>query len=184
MVRGRRKGGFSSGARVIGVDAAPSLIDAARERAEGDHRQQYLLGDARKVAEVLAPIVKPGEADAALIILAAQDLDPLEPVLNQLVKQLKVGGRVVLVMTHPCFRPPRESDWGQMADGRWCRQVAAYASEQHHAIHTGAQQQSHHFHRPLSYYLNCLSSAGLSFVANRRDFAAMAWQCWFRPGRS
>ena len=158
----------AQGSEVLGLDGAPSLIAAAQQRATSD-RETFITGDAHQITDLLKPVMQQRLADTAMIILAAQDLDPLESILKQLHQLLKPGGNCALLVTHPCFRPPRQSDWGRMSDQRWCRQIASYLSPQSYDIvtHPGrsggdSAASSTHFHRPLSYYLNSLARAGFS----------------------
>ena len=39
-------------------------------------------------------------------------VDPLEPALASAAWALRPGGRLALLLTHPCFRIPRQSGWG------------------------------------------------------------------------
>ena len=84
---------------MVGVDASPKLIAAAEARSVGDER--YIVGDARDLAGSLGD--QP-PFDAAAVVLALQDLDPIEPVLAGLATHVRPGGTLVVVVTHPCFR--------------------------------------------------------------------------------
>ncbi len=70
------------------------------------------MGDVRDLNTVLdeAQIERP--LDAAAVVMALQDLDPIAPVLAGAAQAVRPGGRVVLALTHPCFRIPRRSTWG------------------------------------------------------------------------
>ena len=93
------------GMEVVGVDASPSLVAAATGRA--GYRERYVVGDARTLDAVL-----PGQRfDHAALVMAVQDLDPIEPVFAGVRALVKPGGRVVVVMTHPCFRIPKRTSW-------------------------------------------------------------------------
>lgn len=94
--------------RYTGVDASRSLIRLAVERHASCG--QFLMGDARRLDRV--PGLKPASFDAVVMMLAIQDMDPLEDVLRSVAWALKLGGRTVITMTHPCFRVPRQSGWG------------------------------------------------------------------------
>ncbi len=45
-------------------------------------------------------------------MLSIQDMDPLSDVLESAAWAPNLDGRVVILMTHPCFRVPRQSGWG------------------------------------------------------------------------
>src|SRR3712207_3001583 len=95
-------------ARYTGVDVSSKLIQFARQHH--GNRARFLLGDARKLAEVRE--LRQGEFDAAVFLLSIQDMNPLLAVLQSAAWAVKQGGRAVLLMTHPCFRVPRQSGWG------------------------------------------------------------------------
>lgn len=153
-----------AGMEVVGVDASPSLIEAARTRA--GHRERYVVGDARTLDAVL-----PGQRfDHAAVVLALQDLDPIEPVFAGLRALVKPGGRIVMVMTHPCFRIPKRTSWGFDEEvGVQYRRLEAYMSPMALPIRTHPGQvndssSTTSFHRPLHHYLTALGTAGLAVV--------------------
>ncbi len=152
------------GVRVTGVDVAPALIDAARRRNESDRLAiDYRVGDARRLAEV----VDSGAFAGALCILAIQNLAPLSPVWEGCWRALAPGGRLVVVLMHPCFRVPRTSQWGwDERAARQYRRIERYLSSARTEIqiHPGADpsQTMPTFHRPLQAYVNTLGSAGLT----------------------
>ncbi len=151
------------GARVTGVDAAPALIAAAERRNDTDRLAvEYRVGDARRLADV----VPAGEFDAAVCVLAIQNIAPLSPVWEGCRRALKPGGKLVVVMMHPCFRIPRASHWGwDERGGLQYRRIDQYLSSSRADIqvHPGADpsQTTPSFHRPLQAYVNTLGSAGL-----------------------
>jgi SAM-dependent methyltransferase len=149
----------------VGVDASPSLIDSAKERST--KLERYVVGDATMLHEVLDST----PFDGATAVLALQDLDPLQPVFEGVVSVLKPGARLVIVLTHPCFRIPKRSGWGFDEDaGVQYRRVEAYLSPQRLPIitHPGRPDdgsRSWSFHRPLSEYVTTLGNAGFGVVA-------------------
>ncbi len=149
----------------VGVDASPTLIKAAKSRAKPE--ETYVLGDARELDKVLA-----GERfDHAALIMAIQDVDPLQPVLSGVAALVKPGGRVVVVMTHPCFRIPKRATWGfDEETGVQFRRLEGYLSPLKLPIktHPGIPADSGSttsFHRPLSTILNAFGVAGLAVTA-------------------
>lgn len=152
-----------AGARVIGIDVAPALIAAAERRNQSDRLAiEYRVGDARRLGEVVA-----GEPfDAAVCVLAIQNIAPLSPVWEGCRRALKSSGKLVVVMMHPCFRVPRQSHWGWDESGSLqYRRIDRYLSSSRADIqvHPGADpaQTTPSFHRPLQAYVNTLGSAGL-----------------------
>lgn len=152
-----------AGARVTGVDAAPALIAAAERRNQGDRLAiDYRVGDARRLGEAVAG----GQFDAALCVLAIQNISPLSPVWEGCRRALRDGGRLVVVMMHPCFRIARHSHWGwDERGGLQYRRIEQYltSSRADIQIHPGADpaQTTPSFHRPLQAYVNTMGSAGL-----------------------
>jgi SAM-dependent methyltransferase len=93
-----------AGARVVGVDLATGLIEAAR-RVGGPI--EYHVADARE----LMPLGLTG-FDAATCTLALMNIEPLEPALKGIHAALKPGARFVSVILHPAFRNPGQTSWG------------------------------------------------------------------------
>lgn len=148
-------------ARYTGVDASGKLLEFARKRygAQGI----FLDGDARDLSKT--PTLAAGTFDAAVMMLAIQDTDPVEGVCRSLAWALKPGGRAVIAMTHPCFRVPRQSGWG-WDEGRKLqyRRVDRYLTTL--AVPMKAFDGSQggtttSFHRPLATYVNGFAAAGL-----------------------
>ena len=153
----------AKGAGAVGVDLAPSLIHAARQRMIDPKLESYHLGDARKLED--GPF-SPDSFDAALCVLAIANMTPLSPVWQGCYRLLKPGGRLVVVLLHPCFRIPRKSDW-EWDEARQIqyRRIESYMTSEKIGIQThpgsNPDQQTHTFHRPLQAYVNTLGSAGL-----------------------
>jgi len=155
------------GARYIGVDASEKLIRYAREHHSGQGR--FLVADARRLAAT--PGLQAGSFDAATFLLSIHDMDPLEPVLESAAWALREGGRVVLLMTHPCFRVPRQSGWGWDEERKLrYRRVDRYLTPLPVPMTARAETRggvTRSFHRPLEMYVNGLAAAGLFVDAMR-----------------
>jgi SAM-dependent methyltransferase len=157
-----------SGAAVLGVDASPALVAAATARAGRGER--YLVGDVRELGKVLGGKT----VDHAAMIMVAQDLDPLDPVLAGIAAAMPSSGRLVIALTHPCFRAPRRTGWGWDAEaGSQYRRIDGYLSpfsvrlRTHPGAPPGTPEAAQHtlsVHRPLSVYLNALGQAGFAVV--------------------
>src|SRR3954465_882042 len=74
------------GLKVTGVDAAPELIRAARER--GPAEIPYHVADARDLS-----FLPDGSFDAAACVLAIQNIHPIQPVFEHVARVLKDRGR-------------------------------------------------------------------------------------------
>lgn len=144
-----------------GIDASPSLLRLARLH-HGD-AGRFMLGDARRLRAIAS--ISQGEFDAAVFLLSIQDMDPLPSVLESVAWVLRGGGRLVILMTHPCFRVPRQSGWGWHEERKLhYRRVDRYLTPLSVPIkeHPGQSRGvSISFHRPLQQYINTLSECGL-----------------------
>lgn len=154
-------------ARYTGIDISPTLVKMARQR----HRAhgQFIQGDARRLARVKE--MRPQMFDAALFLLSIQDMSPLHDVIESSAWVLKPTGRLVIIMTHPCFRIPRQSGWG-FDEGRNLRfrRVDSYLkplSIPMKAYESSASGKTISFHRPLETYINTLAESGFRITALR-----------------
>ena len=85
-------------------------------------------------------------------------------------RALRVGGRAVIVMMHPCFRVPRQSSWDwDYGKKIQYRRIDRYARPLDIPIATrpgrDPSQHTTFHHRPLADYINALGAAGLAVVA-------------------
>lgn len=149
-----------SGAQVTGVDLSRQLIQIARKRSPRAIR--YLVGDARRLDSL------PGQSfDAAVCILAAQNIDPIKPVFAECARLLRPGGCLVMVISHPAFRIPRQSSWHWDEKRKLlCRLVDRYLAPLKIPVdirpfRQPGQKLTWTYHRPLQNYINGLSAAGL-----------------------
>ena len=149
----------SAGTRYTGVDASRRLIAFARRHHGAQGR--FVVGDATRLREVQG--VEEGACDAAVFLLSIQDIDPLEGALRSAAWALRPGGRMVMLMTHPCFRIPRQSGWGWDAGRRLrYRRIDRYLTPlavPMKAYGRGGATRS--YHRPLGAYVNGLAACGL-----------------------
>ncbi len=147
----------SAGAHVTGADIAPELIAIAKK-----------LGPA-SITYIAAPASRmplPDESfDAAICVLALQNIKDLSGALAQVSHLLKENGSFVIVLNHPAFRIPRHSQWGFDADASvQFRRVDRYLSETSYQIqmHPGADPSATtlSYHRPLQLYMKELAKHG------------------------
>jgi len=150
---------------VVGVDASPKLIAAAKARGGADQRVRFVVRDARRLGDLAA-----AQFDAAACVMAVHDLEAIDELFAQMSRALRPGGRAVVILLHPCFRIPRQSDWGwdETKKTRY-RRIDRYASPLSIPIatHPGRDPQQHtlFYHRPLADYINALGRAGLAIIA-------------------
>jgi ubiquinone/menaquinone biosynthesis C-methylase UbiE len=149
-----------AGAEVTVVDASAKLIAAAKRRHRSERNARFLVGDARRLPSVAG--LEPGSFDGAAFLLSIQDMDPLDDVVRGIDWALADRARVVVLMTHPAFRQPRHSGWGQ-DEGRKLtyRRVDAYLGEMAVPMKSlGGGPATRSFHRPIGAYVNALADAG------------------------
>lgn len=151
--------------KVTGIDASPRLIAAAKARHGGDKRVVLITGDA-----CVPGAWADGSHDAAVCVMAVHDVADPVALFSTMARALKPGGRVVVVMMHPCFRIPRQSHWGWDADQKiQYRRLDAYASPRDIAITThpgkASGEQTIFHHRPLADLLTAIGKGGLAVTA-------------------
>lgn len=155
---------------VLGVDASPLLIDAAKQRKDEDEKtaasMRFEVADARDLARWANETL----FDAAVCILAIQNIDPIEPVFANVARLIKPKGRFVMAMMHPCYRQPKQAHWDWDPEKKvQYRRVDRYLKSYKEPIqmHPGSDPGVHtwSFHRPLQAYVRALAKAGLMIDA-------------------
>lgn len=150
-------------AEVTGIDAAESMIQAARQR--GPETIRYQIADATNPHGLPS-----SHFHAAACVLAIQNIHPLPTVFSGVARLLVPGGRFVMAMTHPCFRGPGETHWGWDGEKKvQYRRVDRYLVPRKTPIvtHPGSDptQYTWTFHRPIEDYVKSLSRAGMMLDA-------------------
>lgn len=148
-----------SGRSVVGVDAAPSLVQAAKLKRI--RQADFFVGDAQQLPRL--PIQR---FSSASCILAVQNIEDAAAAFGQVSERLEEGAPFVIAMNHPCFRQPRQSGWGWDEERKiQYRRVDRYLQpyEMEILAHPGKQPSvsTPSYHRPLSFYVNALASVGL-----------------------
>lgn len=143
---------------VIGADISKELISKACAQTPGT--TFYAVP-----ASTLS-FAKDGEFDAALCVLALQNIDDIGAVFKEVKRVLKPKGRFVFVLNHPTFRVLKRSSWGwdDTAMAQY-RRVDGYLSSAKIAVdmHPGKAKKSDtiSYHRSLQDFFKALSGAGL-----------------------
>ncbi len=140
-----------------GMDISKELLQRAKKRS--DRLIQYTLADASE-----ADLLKGESFDAVVCLLALQNIEKLDLVFENVSRLLNPGGKFVAVVTHPCFRIPRQTHWGWDEEKRMqYRRIDHYASEIEIPIiappFSDSDRYTVTYHRPLQTYVQALSKA-------------------------
>ncbi len=150
------------GAHYIGVDLSRRLIAEARRKQARNGR--FLVGDATALPD--HRLLADGGFDAASFLLSIQDINPLEAAIAEAARLLRPGGRLAMVMLHPCFRVPRQSGWGwDEGRGLKFRRLDSYLSPLAVPMQAHGRGTTRSYHRPLETYVSALNREGLAVTA-------------------
>lgn len=143
----------------LGIDLAPGLISDARHKNKKPNYAFEVMDAARPLRQA-----EPVFTHAA-IILALQNMANAQTALKNAANFLVPGGRLVIVLNHPCFRIPRQSGWGtEERTKQQYRWINRYLSPLKIPITmTPGRQQSEvtwSFHYSLQDYSAMLATAG------------------------
>jgi 2-polyprenyl-3-methyl-5-hydroxy-6-metoxy-1,4-benzoquinol methylase len=155
------------GARVIATDFSEKLLEQAKKRSvDLTGRIEYLFIDATNEEQLL----ELGERrfDAVVCNMAIMDIATIEPLMSALSRLLKVDGRFVFSVMHPCFNNSKvklameeEDRDGEIVTDYYVR-VSKYiviAPQKGLAI-IGQPVPQYYFHRPLNVLFNTCFHAG------------------------
>ncbi len=159
----------SKGMQVKGLDVSEELIGFARTRSKPSIN--YHLADARK-----PDTFKEAHFDVVVCLLALQNMEEIETIFQNVSRWLKPDGRFVMVVTHPCFRIPRQTHWGWDEEKKIeYRRVDRYASDLSIPIITppvaGSSGHTLTHHRSLQTYFTALAGAGM-WVEGLKEWAS------------
>lgn len=144
-----------------GVDLSKKLVDEAK-RTTKRALCSFVVSDAS--AKKL-PVDK-HDFDRACFILSLQNMENGEAAIANAARHLQEGGKLLIVLNHPCFRIPRQSAWGVDAAAKLqYRRVNRYLTPMNIPlqINPGKGEKSaifYSYHHPLSHYSEWLSKRG------------------------
>jgi SAM-dependent methyltransferase len=109
------EGGYSrrlaqQGARVMGIDGSPTLIEFARQRAA---QEQVAVTHETRNANRLDGLAD-GSFDLALAAMSLMDVEDYGGAVREIHRVLRPGGELLMSVTHPCF-DGRGSRWHKEA---------------------------------------------------------------------
>jgi SAM-dependent methyltransferase len=146
------------GHQVIGIDASPSMLAAARE---ADLKMDLRLADAAAL-----PLAD-ASADLVIAFMSLQDIDAMEQAVREVARVLEPKGAFCLAIVHPLNSAGRFEE--RAADARFI--IEGSYLEPHPRIDTierdGLQMTFTSRHRPLSAYFAALQAAGFVIEALR-----------------
>lgn len=154
------------GANVVAFDFSQSFLSRARERTPAGMSIVYKHIDATNKEQLL--LLGQRQFDAAVANMALMDIAVIDPLLSALSKLLKIGGRFVFSITHPCFN----SNGSQLMAEQVFRdetltivqsvKVTEYLtpSTQKGIGIVGQPAAHYYFHRSISLLLNTCFTAG------------------------
>lgn len=150
-----------AGARYLGIDLSRKLIQFAKKH-NTEPGARFQVGN---LADHDLPVtVGTDRFDACVFLLSLQDMHPMQHALQNAIRMLRPGGRIVLLLTHPCFRIPRQSGWG-WDGGRKLqyRRIDQYLSPLQVPMqpHQGSGGITRSYHWPLSSYVTELANQGM-----------------------
>jgi len=157
------------GMHVEGLDSSEELIRLARTRSKPSIR--FHLADARE-----KNTFEKSHFDGIACLLALQNMEEIGSTFQNVARWLKPEGRFVMVVTHPCFRIPRQTHWGWDEEKKIeYRRVDRYASDISIPIITpplaGSKGHTLTYHRSLQSYFTALAGAGL-WVESLEEWAS------------
>jgi len=162
-----------AGGRITGIDASDKLIAIAQQRHGKDG--EFYVGNVTKLSQESGFV--PESFDKAVFLLSIQDINPLLRALQSAAWALKADGTLVILMTHPAFRIPRQSGWGfdEKRKLRY-RRVDAYLTPNEIPLkpYPGQTGVSVSYHRPLQEYFSALKQAGF-VVEDLRELSTAQW---------
>jgi SAM-dependent methyltransferase len=150
------------GHTVVGVDASPTMVEAARAR---EPSIEVLLADAAKL-----PFAD-GFCDLAIAFMSPQDIDDLDGAFREAARVLEPGGRFVFAIVHPLNSA---GAFASDADDAPFVVAGSYLDRRPHEVtfeRDGLTMRFVSEHRPIETYARALEAAGLAIEALREPKA-------------
>jgi SAM-dependent methyltransferase len=167
----------SEGHRVVGLDASPSLIAAARS---ADRAIDFVRADA--AALPLADAC----ADLAIAFMSLHDIDAMPAAVREIARVVRPGGRFCMAIVHPLNSAGRFASLAPDAPfvihGSYLDQFTFSDVVER----DGLSMTFHSVHRPLQSYFEALEAAGLLIERLREPSVPEAIvtrdssRCWLR----
>ncbi len=147
-----------------GIDISKGLIQEAK-RLDQNKFHEYFVGDATQPYAV-----KKKDFSHATVLLALQNIEDPKRVFSNIANHLISQGILILVLNHPSFRIPRQSQWGIDEQNKLqYRKMNGYLSPlkipmQMPPSNGETSEVTWSFHYPLSSYSKWLYDTGFDTV--------------------
>lgn len=156
------------GAKVAAVDASAPGIERARARERAEPLGiEYSVSDAASI-----PGLASGTFDVVVCNRALMDMSEVVAPIREVARLLRAGGRLVASLSHPCFDVPDASSWlweRKDYETKFSRRVGQYRrpfeATSLWKVPDRPDFRTRSYHRPLSWYVRELWSAGLAVTA-------------------
>ncbi|GAB2990068.1 class I SAM-dependent methyltransferase [Saccharothrix stipae] len=161
------------GHRVTGIDASPTLVEAARQ---ADPEGRYLLADS---ADLPFPDYS---FDLVIAYCVLMDVDDLPGTVGEIGRVLEPGGKLCLAITHPI------TNTGSHRNGLFVLDRPYFGRHRFEAEveRDGMLMKFSGWNHPLSAYTTALEESGLLVEALREpqvDNDPIPWHMWIRATR-
>jgi ubiquinone/menaquinone biosynthesis C-methylase UbiE len=157
------------GAKVTAVDDSPRMVKNAQARDPGNSLKiRYLVSDAARLTAVDG-----SSFDLVFANMSLMDIEDGEGAIKEVSRVLKIGGRFVASISHPCFDNGSNSGWiaakSTQESPKVFRRIRSYRNPFSENIPWKVAEKERKytraFHRPLNWYARVLRSNGMSIVA-------------------
>ena len=155
------------GGHVIAVDASERMIEHAKARSAGHPGQiEFRVCDCTDGEQLLT--LGERRFDHVVCTMALMDMAEIEPLVSASAKLLKVGGRFVFSMLHPCFNSgltkqglERHDIGGELVEEYFVK-VSHYSKQMttKGLAMLGQPAPQYYFHRPLAALFEPFFAAG------------------------
>lgn len=150
------------GARVLGIDVGNELIKIAKEKSGSN--ETFLVLSAENMKGI-----QDNKYDAAICILALQNMKNFALAVSEISRVLKTSGRCLIVLNHPTFRVPGASGWEYNKElNIQYRNVSKYMSEITQEVDMTQGEAdlkkkrfTYSFHHPLQVYFKTFAKNNL-----------------------
>ena len=145
----------------LGLDLANPLV----QKAKGYSGHKFQVGDATKPLKISKK-----DFSHAFMILSLQNMEKGEEAVKNGALHLKEGGKLIVILNHPCYRIPRQSSWEVDENKKLqYRRIDRYLSPleipiQMHPSKKEKSEKTFSYHNPLSTYVEWMVKVGFSLT--------------------